>query len=391
VTLLPDRPCDKDPCVTERSPLLTPYTGPHLRLPNRLAMSPMTRYRADPVTGVPRPEIAVYYAQRASAGLIITEGIWPTRQGIGGPGVPGLADDAQRAGWQPVTSAVHAAGGRIFAQLWHVGRLAHPAALPDGCWPVAPSAVRAPGTVHIGDSSLETVTPRAMTRAGIAATIESFAAAARRAVDAGFDGVELHGANGYLIHQFLADNTNQRTDSYGGSDANHRRFALELVDAVAGAIGPDRLGVKLSPANPENGLVEERPAERYQVLVSELDRLGLAYLHLSEKASYPAHADLRGCWSGMLIGNYDPPEPSGQARGEALLATGNADVVAYGRLFISNPDLPARFAIGAPLSPIDPAHLYRGGPRGYTDYPALDARTATNPVRSGAGHSAQRG
>ncbi|GAB3423191.1 alkene reductase [Flindersiella endophytica] len=348
------------------TPLLQPYESKHLRLPNRIAMAPMTRGRADDETGVPHPMAATYYAQRATAGLIITEGVWPVFLGKGGPGIPGLATAEQVGGWQTVTDAVHAMGGRIFAQLWHVGRISHPRTL-DGAVPLAPSAVRPAGLVHIAGGKAEYVTPRAMTTQQIGETIEGFARAARNAIDAGFDGVELHGANGYLIHQFLADNTNLRSDSYGGSVPNRTRFALETVDAVAAEVGAGRVAIRLAPGNPENDLVEARPADVYRPLVEELDRRELAYLHVSEKGSYRALEDLRPRWSGTLIGNYDPPQPTDRALGESLLSRGLADVVSFGRLFIANPDLPARFATGAPLKIAPESVHYVGGVHGYVD------------------------
>ncbi len=347
------------------SPLLTPYRSPALSLPNRIAMAPMTRNRADDATGIPNPLTRTYYAQRASAGLIITEGIWPTLAGKGEPGVPGLANADHVEGWREVTTAVHAAGGRIFAQLWHVGRLSHPVTL--GTLPMAPSAVRPPGTIHTVDGKLDYVTPREMTLGDIEETIAAFAAAASNAIEAGFDGVEVHGANGYLIQQFLGDNTNLRTDAYGRRD----RFVLDVVDAVIAAVGADRVALRLSPGNPENDVLENDPASVYPALVSALDERGLAYLHLSEKGTYPAISELRKRWSGTLIGNYDPVEPSSPELGEKLLLSGDADVVAFGRLFIANPDLPMRIAAGAPLAALDRQLFHRGGAQGYTDQPAL--------------------
>lgn len=346
--------------------LLQPYESKHLRLPNRIAMAPMTRGRADDETGVPHPMAATYYAQRATAGLIITEGVWPVFLGKGGPGIPGLATAEQVAGWRTVTDSVHAMGGRIFAQLWHVGRISHPRTL-NGAVPLAPSAVRPAGLVHIAGGKAEYVTPRAMTAQQIGETIEGFAAAARNAIDAGFDGVELHGANGYLIQQFFGDNTNLRTDSYGGSVTNRTRFALEAVDAVVAEVGAGRVAIRLAPGNPENDVVEARPADLYRPLVDELNGRELAYLHISEKGSYRALEDLRPRWSGTLIGNYDPPQPTDRALGESLLSRGLADVVSFGRLFLANPDLPARFATGAPLKIAPESVHYVGGLHGYVD------------------------
>ncbi|XRQ09497.1 alkene reductase [Actinomadura welshii] len=354
------------------SPLLLPYDGPHLTLPNRIAMAPMTRGRADDATGVPHPLTAEYYAQRAAAGLIVTEGIWPNVLGKGGPGIPGLATDAQVDGWRAVTDAVHAAGGTIFAQLWHVGRMTHPLNLPGGATPVAPSPVRIQDEpIYTNRGNVPHVTPRAMTTAEADATIADFAAEARNAVRAGFDGVEVHGANGYLIQQFLAENTNRRTDRFGGSRTGRLRFALDAVEAVAAEIGPGRVGLRISPHNPENEIAERDPQGTYRALVDALDPLGLAYLHVIERGAYGALADLRPRWSGTLIGNFNGPDPTSQRAGEQVVAVGLADVFSFGRLFISNPDLPARFATGAPLNPHVPGLVYGGGAEGYTDYPAL--------------------
>ncbi|GLZ80143.1 alkene reductase [Actinorhabdospora filicis] len=351
--------------------LLTPYVSPALRLPNRVAMAPMTRFRADAVTGVPHAATAAYYAQRASAALIVTEGVFTEWRGRGEAGVPGLLTDGQAAGWAGVTTAVHAAGGRIFAQLWHVGRLNHHLNNPGAERPIAPSAVAAEGLVRAGDAKVPFEVPEAMTAQDIDAVIAGFAEAARKAVAAGFDGVEIHGANGYLFKQFHGDNTNLRTDGYGGSVNGRVRFTVETVEAVAEAVGAERVGLRVSPDNPENGVAESDPAGLYRVLATTLDPRGLAYLHVSEKGRYPAIADLRKHWSGTLIGNHDPADPTDRATGEAMIAAGHADIVAYGRSFIANPDLPRRFATGAPLAGINEEHLYAGVPDGYTDYAPL--------------------
>ncbi|WP_131737809.1 alkene reductase [Actinomadura roseirufa] len=357
------------------SPLLRPYEGPHLTLPNRIVMAPMTRERADDATGVPSPLTKDYYAQRATAGLIVTEGIWPSPIAKGGPGVPGLATDAQVAGWREVTGAVHAAGGRIFAQLWHVGRMTHPLILDGGVTPVAPSPVRIVSEqIWTAEGCAEHVTPRALTAAEIETTVADLAAEARNAIRAGFDGVEVHGANGYLIHQFLAENTNRRTDGYGGSLAGRLRFAVEVVEAVAAEVGPGRVGLRISPDNPENELVEEDPQGTYRALVAAVEPLGLAYLHVIERGRYRALADLRPRWEGTLVANFNGPRPTGRAAAEEALSAGLADLFSFGRLFIANPDLPARFAADAPLAEHDPALVHGGGAEGYTDYPALAVR-----------------
>ncbi|MFB4304814.1 alkene reductase [Actinomadura sp. GTD37] len=356
--------------MTMPSPLLVPYEGPRLKLRNRIAMAPMTRGRADDATGVPHPLTRTYYAQRASAGLIVTEGLWPHVLGKGGPGIPGLVTDAQVAGWREVTGAVHAAGGTIFAQLWHVGRMTHPLNLPGRATPLAPSAVRIEGEpIYTREGDVAHVTPRAMTTAEAEATVADFAAAARNAVRAGFDGVEVHGANGYLVQQFLAENTNRRTDRFGGSRTGRLRFALDVVEAVAAEVGAGRVGLRVSPHNPENEIAEEDPQGTYRALVDALDPLGLAYLHVIERGAYGALADLRPRWSGTLIGNFNGPDPTSQRAGEVVVAAGLADVFSFGRHFIANPDLPHRFAAGAPLAAPVEKLVYGGHAEGYTDYP----------------------
>ncbi|MFI0464960.1 alkene reductase [Saccharopolyspora sp. 5N102] len=358
--------------IETTGPLLQPYRGARLSLPNRIAMAPMTRGRADDRSGVPAAITGDYYAQRTAAGLIVSEGIWPNRLGKGGPGIPGLVTDEQVAGWRHVTDAVHAADGRIFAQLWHVGRMSHPRTL--GELPVAPSARAVSGTIFTADGLLDHVTPRAMTTAEVDATIRDFGAAARNAIRAGFDGVELHGANGYLIQQFLAENTNVRGDGYGGSRSGRLRLAVEAVEAVAAEVGADRVGLRISPDNPENDIAEQDPQGTYRALVDAVEPLGLAYLHIVERGNYPALADLRPRWPGTLIANFNGPEPTTRQAGERVLRSGLADVMSYGRLFISNPDLPVRFAGGHPLAPVDGDRIYGGGERGYIDYPAVGAR-----------------
>ncbi|TDD61441.1 alkene reductase [Actinomadura darangshiensis] len=352
------------------SPLLRPYEGPHLKLPNRIAMAPMTRGRADDATAVPHPLTREYYTQRATAGLIVSEGLWPDALGKGGPGIPGIAADAHVAGWREVTDAVHAAGGTMFAQLWHVGRLSHPFVL-DGATPVAPSPVRVTsGTILTAQGHVDHVTPRALTTAEVEETVARFAAAARNAMRAGFDGVEIHGANGYLVQQFFADNTNLRTDRYGGSRNGRLRFALDVVDAVTDAIGPERVAFRISPDGLNNEMVEHDPQDTYRALVNALARYDLAYLHVIERGTYGALADLRPRWPGTLIGNFDAAEPTSQRAGEQVVAEGLADLFSYGRLFISNPDLPARFATSAPLTSRIENLTYGGSAKGYTDYPA---------------------
>ncbi|MDT0541261.1 alkene reductase [Streptomyces lonegramiae] len=355
---------------TVTSPLLTPYTSAALRLPNRLVMAPMTRFRAKE-DGTPLPVVAEYYAQRAAAGLIVTEGIWPHRRGQSGWRMPGLETEDHAEGWRAVTDAVHARSGRIFAQLMHGGRQGHPRSRLLGDLPAGPSAVAVPGPLHVKDGKVEAPTPRTMTTDDIRVAVDDHVNAARNALRAGFDGVELHGANSYLIHQFLADNTNLRSDGYGKDRA---RFAVELVEAVASAVGAHRLGLRLSPGNPQFGMVERDPGPVYRPLVEALNPLGLAYLHLTDNDNYPALADLRPRWTGTLIANVgENHAPTTREQGEGVVTEGHADLVSYGRAFLAHPDLPARIAADAPLTtPIDTEHLYTNGARGYTDYPTLE-------------------
>ncbi|MFF8828807.1 alkene reductase [Streptomyces sp. NPDC015131] len=344
------------------------------RLANRIAMAPMTRSRAG-AGRVPTDLTAEYYAQRASAGLIITEGVQPSPVGQGYPGTPGLHSEEQVAGWRKVTEAVHDRGGTIFAQLMHAGRIGHPDLLadhPGGLRPVGPSPVTAAGQLYTPDGMKDFVTPRELTGAEVRATIEDFVTAARNAVDAGFDGVELHGANGYLIHQFLAPNTNLRTDEWGGSVEGRIRFAVEVARAVAAEIGPGRTGLRISPGNPFNDIDEPEPDETYTALVTALEPLGLAYLHVLEgsPASRGLTLELRKRFGGALVLNPATEGPT-SAEDLALIEDGTADLVAFGALFLANPDLPARLRANGPYNTPDTATFYGGDHRGYTDYPAL--------------------
>ncbi|MCK2212743.1 alkene reductase [Actinomadura sp. ATCC 31491] len=346
-----------------------------LELPNRLVMAPMTRNRAAE-DGTPEPIMATYYAQRASAGLIIAEATTPNAVGRTYPNIPALHEPAHVAGWRRVTGAVAAAGGRMFVQLQHGGRVGHPD--NSGLTPLAPSAVPLPGTIYTPGGHRPAVVPRAMTAGEIDATVADFAAAARNAIEAGFAGVEVHAANGYLLHQFLAGNTNRRTDAYGGSVAGRIRFPVEVVRAVAEAIGPERVGVRLAPGVTVNGIAEDDTDALYPALVAALRPIGPAYLHVvfADPGQELFHR-IRADWPGTLIANPALPWPSpfpadgGRAAGERLLAAG-ADLVALGRAFLANPDLVERFRTGAPLNPIrDTGWMYAGGPDGYTDYPTL--------------------
>ncbi|MEU1668335.1 alkene reductase [Streptomyces sparsogenes] len=346
-----------------------PVTVGGLQLANRIAMAPMTRSRA--YDGLVSELTAEYYTQRASAGLIITEGTQPSVVGQGYPFTPGLHSAEQAAAWRKVTEAVHAAGGKIFAQLMHTGRIGHPVLLPDGLTPVAPSAVAAKGQGFTPEGLKDFVTPRELTTAEIEQTIADHVTAARNAIDAGFDGVELHGANGYLIQQFLAPNTNRRTDEWGGSVEGHIRFAVEVTSAVAEAIGAARTALRLSPGSSVNDIHEPDPRPTYEALVRRIGPLGLAYLHLSEAGGRELTLALRRLFTGTFILNPDTGErPTGHEE-LALIEDGTADLVSYGRLFLANPDLPRRLAAAGPFNTADPATFYGGDSTGYTDYPAL--------------------
>jgi N-ethylmaleimide reductase len=348
-----------------------------LTLQNRLVMAPLTRNRADR-EGVPGSLAATYYAQRASVGLIVSEGIQPSAIAQGLPATPGLHTDEQVVAWRPVTSAVHAADGHIFAQLMHTGRIGHPAlqrhsSLPPGLLPLAPSAIRPLGMAKTYDGPREYVTPQAMTGAEIDATIRDFAAGARMAIEAGFDGVELHAGSGVLLHQFLADGCNQRADRYGGSMTNRIRFVAEVTEAVAAAIGPQRVGLRVSPGTTFTGVSESDASQLYPLLSRVIGQTGIAYLHVHEVGDRPLTMRIREGWPATYIVNPHSDRsraPATLAEALAVLADGTADLVAFGRLLISNPDLPYRFREGAPLTEPDPATFYFGDHRGYTDYPA---------------------
>jgi len=339
-------------------------------LANRIVMAPMTRSRAGR-SGAPTDLAVEYYAQRASAGLIVTEGIQPSVAGQGYPDTPGLHSAEQIAAWRKVTDAVHAAGGRIFAQLMHTGRIGHPSLLPDGLVNVGPSPVAAQGQVYTHEGPLDFVTPRELTGDEVRATAGEFAAAARGAIEAGFDGVELHGANGYLIHQFLATGSNLRTDEWGGSVENRIRFAVEAVKAVAAEIGAGRTGIRLSPGNPYNDITESDPEATYTALVTALEPLNLAYLHVTEVGEVrEVTLALRKRFSGAFILNPATEGPTGP-ESLTLVEDGVADLVAFGQLFLANPDLPARLRAGGPFNEADPTTFFGGDAKGYTDYPAL--------------------
>jgi N-ethylmaleimide reductase len=348
-------------------------------LANRIAMAPMTRSRADAPAATATELMATYYAQRASAGLIITEGIQPSVVGQGYTNTPGLHSAQQVEAWRKVTDAVHAEGGTIFAQLMHTGRLSHPSLLPEGLGPVGPSSVAAAGQVFTYQGPQDYVTPKELDQDEIARTIGDYAAAARNAIDAGFDGVELHGANGYLIHQFLAPNTNLRTDGWGGGSADRVRFGIAVAAAVTEAIGGHRTGFRISPGNPYNDIAETDPAdvlETYTTLITALARLDLAYLHLIESPDRDLTTRLRKDWpTAFILNPFTYPQPTGPSA-LAQVEDGTTDIIAFGALFLANPDLPARLAAGGPYNTPDAATFYGGDHRGYTDYPALPADIA---------------
>ncbi|MFI0979009.1 alkene reductase [Streptomyces sp. NPDC021093] len=351
-----------------------PYDLAGTTLANRIAMAPMTRSRAGQ-GGVPTELVAEYYAQRASAGLIITEGVQPSVVGQGYPFTPGLHSEEQLAGWRKVTDAVHADGGVIFAQLMHSGRIGHPSLLPDGLTPVGPSAVTPAGRLFTGEGLVDFTEPRALTGDEVRETVRDYARAARNAIDAGFDGVELHGANGYLIHQFLSSNANLRTDEWGGDSVENRiRFAVETVKAVVAEIGGSRTAIRVSPGNPLNDITEDGDVQEvYAALVDAIEPLGLAYLHTTEIA--PEHREftkaLRAGFSGTFVLNPVTDGPTDH-RSLGLLADGSADLLAFGALFLANPDLPARLATEGPYNTPDRATFFGGTEKGYTDYPALN-------------------
>ncbi len=342
-------------------------------LANRIVMAPMTRSRAYGEGATATPSMATYYAQRASAGLIVTEGTQPSVVGQGYPATPGLHSAEQVAAWRPVTEAVHREGGVIFAQLMHTGRIGHPSLLPDGMRPVGPSSVAAAGQVFTHEGLKGMVVPQELTEPEIHQTIADFAHAARNAITAGFDGVEIHGANGYLIHQFLAPNSNQRADSWGGTVEGRIRFAVEVTTAVADAIGGHRTGLRISPGNPYNDIAESDLETTYGTLVAKLAPLDLAYLHLLEGPARDLTLRLRKDWPGAFILNpFTHPKPTGPDA-LALVEDGTADLIAFGALFLANPDLPRRLREGASFNSPDAATFYGGDERGYTDYPALPA------------------
>lgn len=371
-----------------QSRLFTPAAIGNLPLPSRIIMAPLTRSRAS-AGNVPSDMAVDYYRQRAGAALIITEATQISQQGQGYAWTPGIHTPEQIAGWQRITDAVHAAGGRMFLQLWHVGRVSHPVFQPGGARPVGPTAMPVPAKAFVpgydGKGAYADIPePQELTEAGIAQIVADYAQAARNALAAGMDGVEVHAANGYLLDQFLNSASNLRTDRYGGSLENRARLLLEAVDAVCTAVSSDRVGVRLSPMGRSFGMDEATPEAIFGLVVRELDRRGLAYLHLVEPTVRDREilseidpraevlmAAIRTGFRGPLIlaGGYT------KASAERALQEGRGDLIAFGRPFIANPDLPARMAQDAPLNQPDPSSFFGGDRHGYTDYPALDQVT----------------
>lgn len=341
---------------------------------NRIVMAPMTRSRAAP-GDLPTDLHVEYYRQRATAGLIVAEGTHPSPAGKGYCRTPGIFSPEQVVAWKKVTDAVHAEGGRIVLQLMHVGRVACRLNKDADAETVAPSAIRAKAKLFTEQGMMEVEEPRALETHEIAGVIEEYAQATRNALAAGFDGVELHCASGYLPMQFLSTGTNLRTDQYGGSAANRVRFVVEAIEAMAAVAGAGRVGFRICPGNPYNDITDENPAETYATLLDALNGKGLAYLHLIElkNVGVDSRALVKAHWNGPLILNESLTRESG----EAAVAAGEAEAVSYGRFYISNPDLVERFRRGAPLAPFDVKTLYSPGAAGFTDYPTLEAETAS--------------
>ena len=354
--------------------LFQPFRLGPIELANRVVMAPLTRNRA--LEGnVAAPVTGEYYAQRASAGLIVAEGSQISPMGQGYLTTPGIYSAAQVAGWKVVTDAVHEAGGRIFLQLWHVGRISHVSLLPDGAAPLAPSAITAETKTYVASGFEPVSAPRALDLAEIPAIVAEFRQAAANARQAGFDGVEIHGANGYLIDQFMKDGANKRDDAYGGSIDNRTRLLAEITQAVCDEIGRDRVGVRLSPAGPINDCADSNPQPLFELAVDKLNAIGPVYIHMIEGITGQTRdtsplvdfAALRRRFSGIYMANNCLDGEAAQA----AITAGTADLVSFGRAFISNPDLVRRLALGAPLTALDRASLYGGGRQGYVDYPPL--------------------
>jgi N-ethylmaleimide reductase len=360
------------------SKLFEPYKLGPITLPNRLVMAPLTRNRA--VEGlVPSPLAIEYYGQRASAGLLITEASQVSQQGQGYQDTPGIYSKEQVAGWRKVTDRVHEKGGRIFIQLWHVGRVSHTSLQPKGGAPVGPSAIRAKGKTYVDNTFTDISEPRALALEEIPGIIESFKRGTANALEAGFDGVEIHGANGYLLDQFAKDGANKRTDAYGGSIENRAKLMLEVSKVVAAEAGPEKTGIRISPVTPANDISDSNPQPLFDHIVDHLNALKLAYIHVIEGATGGPrdiapfdYASLRKRFKGAYMANnaYD------FELANKVLAANEADLIAFGKLFIANPDLVERFKRGAPLNAPDKATFYGGDAKGYTDYPALGEAVA---------------
>ena len=360
----------KDPKL---APLFAPLSVGDIDVPNRVFMAPLTRNRAQ-ADGTPAEMAVEYYRQRAGAGLIISEATQISAMGKGYLDTPGIHEEAHVEAWKKITDAVHDAGGHIVLQLWHVGRISHSSLLPDGAAPLAPSAIKAEAMTFTANGFEPTSAPEAMTLDDIRRTIDDYANAAANAIKAGFDGVEIHGANGYLINQFIADGSNTREDDYGGSIENRLRFLREVTEAVTSTIPAGRTGIRLSPYGKVNDLKERDPQATFSAAIAELNRFDLAYLHFVERfgpetseGEMAALAQLAREWNGLFIpnGRFSAEEAANWIEG------GKADAVSFGKPFISNPDLPARFAAGVGLNPWHDDTFYGGGAEGYTDYPAM--------------------
>ncbi|MDE3812560.1 alkene reductase [Sinorhizobium meliloti] len=355
--------------------LFEPYNLASLTLSNRIVMAPLTRNRAGPGF-VPSDLAAEYYAQRASAGLLISEATQISQQGQGYQDTPGIYSQAQIDGWRKVTTAVHAKGGRIFVQLWHVGRVSHVDLQENGATPVAPSAIRAETKTFVNNAFVDVSDPRALELDELPGIVNDYRRAAANAVAAGFDGVEVHGANGYLLDQFAKDGANVRADAYGGSIENRARLMLEVTAAVVEEIGPERTGIRLSPVSPANGVSTSDPQAQFEYIVDQLDALGIVYIHVVEGATGGPRdvapfdfGSLRRRFKNTYIANNGYDLDLATSR----LAEDKADLFAFGRPFIANPDLVERLETRAVLAAIDPATIYGGGAAGYTDYPTLAA------------------
>ncbi len=356
--------------------LFSPITLGTISLKNRMVMAPLTRSRAPKDSGVPQAINVTYYEQRATAGLIITEATPISPMGHGYPFLPGIYTQSQVAGWKQVVNAVHAKGSKIILQLWHVGRISHPSLLPHNGLPVAPSAIKPAGQLYTYEGMVDFVAPRALDASELPAIVADYVHATKCALAAGFDGVEIHAANGYLLDQFLRDGTNKREDNYGGSIENRARLLMEVTKAVIAVAGSDKVGVRLSPINPFNDIEDSSPQALFNFVATSLNQFNLAYLHVveggigdaGETGSFDFLA-LRKHFNNAYMANlgYD------KARGNAAIASGQADVIAFGVPFIANPDLVERYRTDAPLNAADEASFYGGTEKGYTDYPFLNA------------------